>query len=78
MDICGGCKKMNATTYKDQNVIDEMNEWFVLLKQDLIKGQRNQKIIRCILDSGFLFLEQNGNSFYHFNGYLRQMNLGQC
>jgi len=43
MDGCGGCKKLNATTYKDHKVIDEMNEWFVLLKLDLIKDREVRK-----------------------------------
>ncbi len=70
MDNCGGCKKMNATTYKDQNVIDEMNEWFVLLKLDLIKDREVRKSLGAYWTPAIYFLDQNGNSFYHFNGYL--------
>lgn len=70
MDGCGGCKKMNATTYKDQKVIDEMNEWFVLLKLDLIKDREARKMLGAYWTPSFYFLNNNGNSFYHFNGYL--------
>lgn len=70
MDNCGGCKKMNATTYKDQKVIDEMNNWFVLLKQDLIKDREIRKSLGAYWTPAFYFLDQNGNSYYHFNGYL--------
>lgn len=70
MDNCGGCKKMNETTYKDQKVIDEMNEWFVLLKLDLIKDREARKMLGAYWTPAFYFLDNNGNSFYHFNGYL--------
>ena len=70
MDGCGGCKKLNATTYKDQKVIDEMNEWFVLLKLDLIKDREVRKFLGAYWTPAIYFLDQNGNSFYHFNGYL--------
>jgi thioredoxin-related protein len=70
MDGCGGCKKLEATTYKDQKTIDEMNEWFVLLKQDLIKDREIRKSLGAYWTPAFYFLDQNGNSFYHFNGYL--------
>lgn len=70
MDNCGGCKKMNATTYIVQKVIDEMNEWFVLLKQDLIKDREIRKSLGAYWTPAFYILDQNGNSYFHFNGYL--------
>lgn len=70
MDNCGGCKKMNATTYKDHKVIDEMNEWFVLLKLDLIKDREVRRTLGAYWTPAIYFLDQNGNSYYHFNGYL--------
>ena len=70
MDGCGGCKKLNATTYKDQKTIDEMNEWFVLLKLDLIKDREVRRMLGAYWTPAIYFLDQNGNSFYHFNGYL--------
>jgi thioredoxin-related protein len=70
MDGCGGCKKLEATTYKDEKVIDEMNNWFVLLKLDLIKDREARKILGAYWTPAFYFLDQNGNSYFHFNGYL--------
>lgn len=70
MDNCGGCKKMEATTYKDQEVINEMNKWFVLLKLNLIKDREIRKLLGAYWTPAFYFLDQNGNSYYHFNGYL--------
>lgn len=70
MDGCGGCKKLDATTYKDQKVIDEMNEWFVLLKLDLIKDKEVRRSLGAYWTPAIYFLDSNGNSYYHFNGYL--------
>ena len=70
MDGCGGCRKMEATTYKNQKVIDEMNERFVLLKLDLIKDREVRKLLGAYWTPAFYFLDHNGNSYYHFNGYL--------
>jgi len=70
MDGCGGCKKLEATTYKDQKVIDEMNEWFVPLKLDLIKDKEVRRSLGAYWTPAIYFLDQNGNSYYHFNGYL--------
>lgn len=70
MENCGGCKKMVATTYQDQKVVDELKEWFVLLKLDLIKDREVRKSLGAYWTPAFYFLDQNGSSFYHFNGYL--------
>jgi len=70
MDGCGGCKKLEAKTYKDQKVIDEMNEWFVPLKLDLIKNREVRRSLGAYWTPAIYFLDQNGNSYYHFNGYL--------
>jgi thioredoxin-related protein len=70
MDNCGGCKKLEATTYKDQKVVDEINEWFVLLKLDIIKDREVRRNLGAYWTPAIYFLDQNGNSYYHFNGYL--------
>ncbi|MGQ7719964.1 thioredoxin family protein [Melioribacter sp. OK-1-Me] len=70
MDNCGGCKKMNTTTYLDKKVLEEMNEWFVPLKLDLIKDREVRKLLGAYWTPAFYFLDQNGNSYFHFNGYL--------
>lgn len=70
MDGCGGCKKMNATTYKDQNVIDEMNEWLVPLKLDLIKDREIRRALVAYWTPSFYFLDHTGKSYFNFNGYL--------
>lgn len=70
MEGCGGCKRLEATTYKNPKVIEEMNNWFVLLKLDLIKEREIRRNLGAYWTPAFYFLDHNGNSFYHFNGYL--------
>lgn len=70
IDGCSGCKKLDETTYKNQKVIDEMNEWFVFLKLDLIKDREVRRTLGAYWTPAIYFLDQNGNSYYHFNGYL--------
>lgn len=70
MDGCGGCKKLEATTYKNQKVIVEINEWFVLLKLDLIKDKEVRRNLGAYWTPAIYFLDSNGNTYYHFNGYL--------
>jgi thioredoxin-related protein len=70
MENCGGCKKLKATTYMDQKVVDEINEWLVLLKLDIIKDREVRRNLGAYWTPAIYFLDQNGNSYYHFNGYL--------
>jgi thioredoxin-related protein len=70
MDGCGGCKKLYAETYPDPKVQQEMSEWFVLLKLDLIKDRDIRRELSAYWTPSFYFLDHNEKSFYHFNGFL--------
>lgn len=70
MDGCGGCKKLYAETYTNQSVINEMKEWFVLLKLDLIKNREVRKELSAYWTPSFYFLDHSGKSHFNFNGYL--------
>jgi thioredoxin-related protein len=67
---CGGCKKLSETTYQDQKVKEEMNEWCVLLKLDLLKDREVRKSLGAYWTPAIYLLDSNGNSNFHFNGYL--------
>lgn len=70
MDGCGGCKKLNSTTYIDENLKKEMLDWFILLKLDLIRNRQERKELGAYWTPSVYFLDHNGRSFFHFNGYL--------
>lgn len=70
MDGCGGCKKLYEETYTAPKVIEEMSEWFVLLKLDLIKSREIRKELSAYWTPSLYILDSNGKSVYNFNGYL--------
>ncbi len=70
MEGCGGCRKLYDHTYPDPKVQSEMNEWFVLLKLDLIKDRKIRKELAAYWTPSFYFLDHNGKPYYHFNSYL--------
>ena len=70
MDGCGGCKKLYAETYPDPKVEQEMSEWFVLLKLDLIKDREIRRNLAAYWTPSFYFLDYTEKSYYNFNGYL--------
>jgi len=70
MEGCGGCKKLYAETYTDPKVKQEMSEWFVLLKLDLIKDRDIRRELAAYWTPSFYFLDHTGKSYYNFNGYL--------
>ncbi|MBN1302625.1 MAG: thioredoxin family protein [Melioribacteraceae bacterium] len=70
MDNCGGCKKLYEETYPNPEVVKEMNEWFVLLKLDLIKDREIRRELSGYWTPSFYFLDYTGKSYYNFNGYL--------
>ena len=58
-DWCGWCKRMDATTFSDPEVVDIMNENFYPVKLD---AEGKEDIV--IGDRTFKFV-QNGNTGYH-------------
>ena len=70
MDGCGGCKKLYTETYPVPKVEQEMSEWFVLLKLDLIKDRDVRRELAAYWTPSFYFLDHTGKSYSNFNGYL--------
>lgn len=70
MEKCEGCKKLYSETYPDPKVQEEMTDWFVLLKLDLIKDREIRRSLGAFWTPAIYFLDHNGNSYYHFNGFL--------
>lgn len=70
MDGCGGCRKLYAETYTDPYVASELQDWFVLLKLDLIKDRDIRRKLSAYWTPSFYFLDHTGKSFYNFNGFI--------
>ncbi|MCZ7608972.1 MAG: thioredoxin family protein [Ignavibacterium sp.] len=70
MEDCGGCAKLEKLTYPDPKVEKEINEWFVPLKLDIIKDREVRRNFGAYWTPSIYFIDSNGNSYYHFNGFL--------
>lgn len=70
MENCGGCRQLYKTTYPDPKVEQEINEWFVPLKLDIIKDREVRRNLGAYWTPSIYFVDSNGNSYFHFNGYL--------
>lgn len=67
---CGGCQKLFEETYRHAKVTQELQEWFVKLKLDLLKEREVRRELGAYWTPSFYFLDHNGKSYYKFNGYL--------
>lgn len=67
---CGGCKRLYEYTYKDPKVDAELNQWFVLLRADILKDRGLRRDCAAYWTPSFYFLDHNGKSYFKFNGYL--------
>lgn len=69
-DECAGCKKLYSHTFADPDVQRELFEWFVYLRQDIIKNREVRSKYSAYWTPSFYFLDGRGNVQYFFNGYL--------
>ena len=70
MDGCGGCKKLYNETYPNPRVAQEMQDWFILLKLDLIKDREIRRELAGYWTPSFYFLDHSEKSYFNFNGFL--------
>ena len=69
-DECAGCKKMYASTYPDPDVQQDLFEWFVPLRQDILKNRAVRSKYSAYWTPSFFFLDHHGKMLQSFNGYL--------
>jgi len=67
---CSGCIKMNETTYKNVDVINQINNNFVPLKLDIIKDKEGRRTYPTFWTPSFYFVDYSGKLFYFIDGYL--------
>jgi hypothetical protein len=69
-DECAGCKKMVASTYPDPDVQQDLFQWFVPLRQDILKNREVRSKYSAYWTPSFFFLDRHGKMLQSFNGYL--------
>jgi thioredoxin-related protein len=66
---CGGCKKLYETTYADAKTAEELSEFFVLLRLDIIAHRDVRRLYGAYWTPSFYFLDYNGKSYFDCKGY---------
>lgn len=69
-DECAGCKKMYASTYPDPDVQQDLFQWFVPVRQDILKNRDVRSKYSAYWTPSFFFLDHHGKMLQSFNGYL--------
>lgn len=68
-DECAGCRKMYALTYPDPEVQQELQQWFVHVRQDIFKNREVRSRYSAYWTPSFYFLDYKGIMHHYFNGY---------
>jgi hypothetical protein len=66
---CAGCKKMLASTFPDPDVRSELFNWFVPVRQDILKDRVVRSRFSAYWTPSFYFLDYHGKMHFQFNGY---------
>ncbi len=69
-DECAGCKKLYANTYPDPDVERELFQWFIPVRQDILKNRPIRSTYSAYWTPSFFFLDYHGKMLQSFNGYL--------
>jgi thioredoxin-related protein len=67
---CAGCKKMYASTFPDPEVQRELFQWFIPLRQDIMKNRDVRVKYSAYWTPSLFFMDYHGKMFQSFNGYL--------
>lgn len=74
-DKCSGCKKLYSKTYLDKKVIDDINQWFIPLRQDILKDRKIRVMYSAVWTPSFYFINHKGISLFNIDGYLEPEDL---
>ena len=69
-DECAGCKKLYANTYPNPDVKNELFEWFVPVRVDILRNREIRSRYSAYWTPSFYFLDPNGKMLQSINGYL--------
>ena len=68
---CKFCKKMEQTTYKDEAVINELQQNFIAIKADEEKYPELASRFEKVGRPGTIILDSNGNQLMARTGYIK-------
>lgn len=69
-DECAGCKKLYTHTYLNQEVQQEIFDWFIPLRQDIFRNRDIRSKYSAYWTPSFFFLDRKGVALHSINGFL--------
>jgi len=69
-DECAGCRKMYENTFMNPDVQNELFQWFVPVRTDILKNRDVRSRYSAYWTPSFYFLDAKGGAHHVFNGYL--------
>ena len=67
---CAGCKKMVSSTFPNAEVQQELFQWFVPVRLEIMKNRELRLKYSAYWTPSFYFLDYHGKMLQYFNGYL--------
>ncbi len=67
---CAGCKKMYEHTFPNAEVQQEILQWFIPVRLDILNNRGIRARYSAYWTPSFFFLNTRGEMLYSFNGYL--------
>lgn len=67
---CAGCRKLEALTYADTEVVAELQAWFVPLHLDILQHRDIRARYAAVWTPSFYVLDWTGKLHFHLDGYV--------
>ncbi len=69
-DQCSGCKKLEAITYLDEKVVEELQQWFIPLRLDILSNRKIRSQFSAIWTPSFFIMDRREKLYFTHDGYL--------
>ncbi|MEJ2636329.1 MAG: thioredoxin family protein [Calditrichia bacterium] len=72
-DTCSGCRKLYVTTYLAETVQQELYQWFVPVRLDILKDRQVRRLYSAQWTPSFYFVDHRERLYYQLPGYLNEL-----
>jgi thioredoxin-related protein len=66
---CSGCKKLDALTYPNREVAEELTNWFIPLKLQILEDHKIRSHFSAVWTPSFYLTDRNQKIYYKADGY---------
>lgn len=67
---CAGCRKLEETTYLNQSVQEELSNWFIPLRLNILQQRALRSQLAAVWTPSFYVLDYHLKSYFSLSGYL--------